>query len=431
MVTKLTKCMHNRFVMIIALTSILSLELSTAFAQSCSISGASSTLYGQPCGKVDVINLGSTGSLTGLTNGVQYKYSILAQTPNQVTFNGLKIGGNYVNQNTAFVFTGPSMNLEWDLTVPCNWACGYSRTITLYIKSHPLGAVICSKVYTIKAPSTWLTASPATTNCSNVPVTITYNSQASAVVPNCVFTVYNSNNSQWTINGSSSPTYQLIAGSSVIVANTSNTNSTTTIAFGDGSLCYCCASACGTPSITLTSLVSPVANAGPDKYHCCYVTLGTPPQANTTYSWSPTTGLNNPNIAQPTTYATNITYTLTTTYTPTGCTAQDQVYVGFKSGNCCRLEDGFTETLINKPGIKIFPNPSNDYFVLDLSELALSEITNQILTLEVVDIMGKTVIKVSDIDKSEELQFGHDLPAGVYHAIIKSEKVYSFNLVKN
>ncbi len=430
MITKLIKGMHNYFLMIITLTTVSCLGISTAFAQSCSISGASSTLYGQPCGKVDVINSGSTGSLTGLTNGSIYKYSIAAQTPNQVVFNGLKINGNYVNQNTYFTFVGPSMNLEWDLTVPCNWSCGFSRTITLFIKSGPVGTVICSKVYTIKAPLNWLTASPATTNCSNVPVTVTFNSQAGAN-PNCVFTVHNSNYQQWTVNGSGSQYVTLLNGSSVTVANTSNTNSSTTITFYDGSACNCCPYICRTSSITLTSLVSPVANAGTDKYHCCYATLGTPPQPNTTYSWSPTTGLSNPNIAQPTTYATNITYTLTSTYTPSGCTAQDQVYVGFMSGNCCRLEDGFIGTLSDKPGIKIFPNPSNDYFVLDLSELDLLEMENKMLTLEVVDILGKTVLKVNDINQNDKFHFGHDLPAGVYHVIIKNDKSYSLNIIKN
>jgi hypothetical protein len=54
------------------------------------------------------------------------------------------------------------------------------------------------------------------------------------------------------------------------------------------------------------------ANAGPDKAMCSgAVTIGTPATTGYIYSWSPTTGLSNPNIAQPTaTVSSTTVYTL-------------------------------------------------------------------------------------------------------------------------
>ncbi|HUM50582.1 MAG TPA: hypothetical protein PK431_02165, partial [Chitinophagales bacterium] len=71
------------------------------------------------------------------------------------------------------------------------------------------------------------------------------------------------------------------------------------------------------------------ANAGADQSLSCIapnITIGTPSQANTTYSWSPAAGLSNAAIAQPTTNTPN-TYIVTATNTLTGCTGKDTVIV--------------------------------------------------------------------------------------------------------
>ena len=60
----------------------------------------------------------------------------------------------------------------------------------------------------------------------------------------------------------------------------------------------------------------PQANAGPDQGSCGQesVILGTLAIPGYTYSWSPATGLSNPNIAQPSASPTSTTtYTLTMT----------------------------------------------------------------------------------------------------------------------
>ena len=74
------------------------------------------------------------------------------------------------------------------------------------------------------------------------------------------------------------------------------------------------------------------ANAGPDVSINCSsttagVTIGSPAQAGSVYTWSPASGLNNPNIANPIANpGATTTYTLTVTNS-SGCTATDQVVV--------------------------------------------------------------------------------------------------------
>lgn len=81
-------------------------------------------------------------------------------------------------------------------------------------------------------------------------------------------------------------------------------------------------------SITVKPL--PIANAGADKGAC----IGTPIQIGTsmnmanTYTWSPSIGLNNANIATPMASPTiNTTYTLTVNNATTGCTNTDAVII--------------------------------------------------------------------------------------------------------
>ncbi|MGM8363337.1 hypothetical protein ACSV4D_15600, partial [Flavobacterium sp. ARAG 55.4] len=77
----------------------------------------------------------------------------------------------------------------------------------------------------------------------------------------------------------------------------------------------------------------PVANAGADFAMTCITNpngkeIGETPEAGFTYSWLPTTGLSNPNIANPVANPlVNTTYTVTKTKTGTVCSATDSVDV--------------------------------------------------------------------------------------------------------
>ena len=88
----------------------------------------------------------------------------------------------------------------------------------------------------------------------------------------------------------------------------------------------------GMDSHLVTVTPDPVADAGPDGALTCDTTIVTLQGSASggsggyTYSWSPATGLSNPNIATPTTTQTG-TWTLTVTDTLTGCTSTDTVTV--------------------------------------------------------------------------------------------------------
>lgn len=89
-------------------------------------------------------------------------------------------------------------------------------------------------------------------------------------------------------------------------------------------------------TVTITINPLPVSNAGADINVCANVAgqLGAASQPGLTYAWSPTTGLSNATVSNPTvtlanTGTTNIVqqYVVTTTNTTTGCRSQDTVVV--------------------------------------------------------------------------------------------------------
>ena len=85
-----------------------------------------------------------------------------------------------------------------------------------------------------------------------------------------------------------------------------------------------------TDAVLVTNTATlPVADAGTDLTLTCTTptaTIGSASVAGNTYSWSPTTGLDDPLIAAPTVSAAG-TYTVTVTITATGCTASDIIIV--------------------------------------------------------------------------------------------------------
>jgi hypothetical protein len=76
-------------------------------------------------------------------------------------------------------------------------------------------------------------------------------------------------------------------------------------------------------TVTVTNLS---INAGNDVTICAGETAALSASGGTTYSWSPTIGLTNPNVANPTAFPTSTT-TYTVTATTNGCSSTDQVTV--------------------------------------------------------------------------------------------------------
>ena len=76
-------------------------------------------------------------------------------------------------------------------------------------------------------------------------------------------------------------------------------------------------------TVTVTNLS---INAGNDVTICAGETAALSASGGTTYSWSPTIGLTNPNVANPTAFPTSTT-TYTVTATTNGCSSTDQITV--------------------------------------------------------------------------------------------------------
>lgn len=96
------------------------------------------------------------------------------------------------------------------------------------------------------------------------------------------------------------------------------------------------ANGCGSSKTTSkpVTVIKPIANAGVDRTACPEVpiSIGAPAVAGYSYSWSPTTGLSNPLIANPSVTLANtgsspLSYTYTLTATINGCSTTDQVIV--------------------------------------------------------------------------------------------------------
>ena len=133
---------------------------------------------------------------------------------------------------------------------------------------------------------------------------------------------------------------------------------------------------CPLPNTIVLTLTDPIPlDAGPDKVICSGDSTDIGPRGSvngTAYSWSPKTGLNNPNTARPTVSLTNntnaditYTYVLTATVDATKCIVYDTVKVTVKPhplakfydnstlSHCLNSVTSFRDTSVALPGTKI------------------------------------------------------------------------------
>lgn len=118
--------------------------------------------------------------------------------------------------------------------------------------------------------------------------------------------------------------------SSATIANPiANPTTTTLYSLSVTSANGCTASDEITVSVNINTPAA--GNAGPNKTTNCSVTsqsIGLPPEANTSYSWSPVSGLSDPSLANPiASPTTTTTYSLQSTNNLSGCTIVDEVIV--------------------------------------------------------------------------------------------------------
>lgn len=148
-------------------------------------------------------------------------------------------------------------------------------------------------------------------------------------------------------------------------------------------------------SATSASIVTLLNTGGRNAAtYCKYWIIGnepdligfTPQQIFNKYSWSPSTYLSSPTVAQPTVtppgIITHTTYTLTVTNTLTGCTATDQVIVhgGAYSQQCC----GGGGSFASQDSLKM----------MDITPVKM-ELTTALLNNSPNPFNGKTIINYS------------------------------------
>ena len=154
----------------------------------------------------------------------------------------------------------------------------------------------------------------------------------------------------------------LLSGNNGGIWNTGDTTTSITVTT-TGDYFVTTTNACGTVTsnhIIINVLNAPIANTGGDKTICTgdSVKIGAPAIPGHTYLWSPSIGLSNATISNPTARpTTTTTYILTETITATGCQASNTVTINISVPDCSitssgSICNGKTTTLCAPSGAK-------------------------------------------------------------------------------
>ena len=139
--------------------------------------------------------------------------------------------------------------------------------------------------------------------------------------------------------------------------------------------------------VTVNAL--PAANAGADVSICTGSSTTLSASGGTSYTWSPTTGLGNPNIANPVASpTTTATYTVTVT-DGNGCTDSDPVLVTVNSatanaGTDVSICSGSSTTLSASGGVSYAWSPATGLSNPNITNPVASPTTTTIYTLTVI-----------------------------------------------
>ncbi|HRG59746.1 MAG TPA: GEVED domain-containing protein [Bacteroidia bacterium] len=276
------------------------------------------------------------------TSTLQNPSGITYNTPGcyQVVLTASNAGGSDSETQTCYInvsnpSAGPLANFSTSNTSICAGSCisftdASTNNPTAWNWSFP-GATTSSS--TQQNPSNICYNTPGT---YNVTLTAINGSGSNTLTLNSFITVYaipaaNAGTNQTICSGASTQlnatggqTYVWTPSTGLSNANVANPiaspSSTTTynVQVTNGTC-----SSIASVTVTVTNLS---VNAGNDVTICSGATTNLSASGGTTYSWSPTIGLTNPNAANPTAFPTATT-TYTVTATSNGCSATDQVTV--------------------------------------------------------------------------------------------------------
>ena len=76
--------------------------------------------------------------------------------------------------------------------------------------------------------------------------------------------------------------------------------------------------------------------------------------------------------------------------------------------------------------LKIYPNPLNDYFTVELNDNSISS-----FSVDVYDVSGRRVVLRVGVQNFEPLQMSLDLPSGIYFLkITTADKIFIRKIIK-
>lgn len=157
----------------------------------------------------------------------------------------------------------------------------------------------------------------------------------------------------------------------------------------------------------------PEANAGSDFTKSCTqnpsgASIGAAPIAGLLYNWSPSTGLSDPTVSNPTANPNvSTTYTLTTTSVANGCINSDTVLVTVDTANpVADAGADFTKTCTSNPSGKIIgtsPVAGNTYSWSPATGLSSASISNPLANPTVTTVYTLTVTSINGCSATDEI----------------------------
>jgi gliding motility-associated-like protein len=261
-------------------------------------------------------------------------------------------------------------------------------------------------------------ASPLSTTTYTVTVTNSFGCSSSDMITLTVYNTPIASITGDTLACSGSPVILTAAGGLSYLWNTSATSQSITVFPVSDSTCYVIVSngpCSDTAYITVNTLALPVADAGDDITANIGETVQLNGSGGITYLWSPSSGLSDPSISDPTTSPTSTTvYTLVVTDN-NGCTDMDMVTVNIEI-NCGTV---FVPNIFS-------PNGDGNNDILYVRNRCIVE-----LEFIVYDRWGEKVFETSDVNNGWDGEFkGKPMDQGVFVYYLKAVLLTGEEVVK-
>ena len=171
----------------------------------------------------------------------------------------------------------------------------------------------------------------------------------------------------------------------------------------------------------LVTVNSPNADAGPDVTICSGNSTTLNASGGISYSWSPTTGLSDPDIADPEAYPTTTTAYVVDVSDAQGCVATATVTVTVEI--CAGIS-----SISRSKEILVFPNPANEVLNIQTNNIELKELTFWIMNMKGQVVCNNKIGRISG-NYNQQIDIS-SFPEGIYYIkIIMDEESSILKLI--